>query len=720
MADENTTGVPYEQPYPYLRKISALPAVSVSRDINLSDMLILVQSSTTKKVSIEHLMSRILDLIDAPDAYVLACRNGFEGTLQEWLLSLKGDGVNSEELGWVVGKHQVIEGSMDLDANGEPISFVREGTLPIDEDAFLIYRDINTNKLYTKSVHGTEEKWTSWDGLLDPFTYINEVIGESGDIPTYEANKNTDTPFSTVSIEDPATGTFVYYDYLDGVRDSKTGTFPYRWDPTDFSEYPSLGEVVRFVFGDDRYGKLMFYDGNHFYDYTGVIDYVQKIVNNMHKINAGSASRLQVARVLDIVTNINDDNITDVTSISFDGTSNENFIINKLNGRVIAGDLINVNDIEAAGNLKVNGTTRLIGETTAGKINAESISVSGNAEIGGTLSVHGQATFDENVLMRKSLTVGQNLTVGETISANNLNVNNEITAKKVIVSSTSQSDAISYNAASGITGDTTSSFSTGYFFSPGSENNVSLKINKLSAKLIGNDDYVPKASNAATADVSTKSNLTSATASAYKPLVTSVEASGNQNLYGSTGVKADNENLRVDGQVTAGSGLNVNMPGDGTTGLDVKVNNESRVTMNSSELSIKNADGDIAKVDFSTTSAANLVFCKPTAFDSQASFNGGNVTLEANETAEWVLGTVEGEGGVVTTGLVPGPARFIVQRPTEFGSTVIVRSTVNAYSIHIKENSGTGYYARNIAYGTSSEPPSGDVHDGDLYIYYTS
>jgi hypothetical protein len=162
------------------------------------------------------------------------------------------------------------------------------------------------------------------------------------------------------------------------------------------------------------------------------------------------------------------------------------------------------------------------------------------------------------------------------------------------------------------------------------------------------------------------------------------------------------------------------MSGDGTTGLDVKVNNESRVTMNSSELSIKNADGDIAKVDFSTTSAANLVFCKPTAFDSQASFNGGNVTLEANETAEWVLGTVEGEGGVVTSGLVQGPARFIVQRPTEFGSTVIVRSTVNAYSIHIKENSGTGYYARNIAYGTSSEPPSGDIHEGDLYIYYTS
>ena len=732
MADENTTGVPYEQPYPYLRKISTLPAVSVSRDINLSDMLILVQSSTTKKVSVEHLMSRILDLIDAPDAYVLACRNGFEGTLQEWLLSLKGDGVNSEELGWVVGKHQVVEGSMDLDANGEPISFIREGTLPIDEDAFLIYRDINTNKLYTKSVHGTEEKWKSWDGLLDPFTYINEVIGESGDIPTYEANKNTDTPFSTVSIEDPATGTFVYYDYLDGVRDSKTGEFPYRWDPTDFSEYPSLGEVVRFVFGDDRYGKLMFYDGNHFYDYTGVIDYVQKIVNNMNKINAGSASRLQVARVLDIVTNINDDNITDVTSISFDGTSNENFIINKLNGRVIAGDLINVNNIEAAGNLKVNGTTRLIGETTAGKINAESISVSGNAEIGGTLSVHGQATFDENVLMRKSLTIGQNLTVGETINANNLNINNEITAKKVIVSSTSQSDAISYDAASGITGDTTSSFSTGYFFSPGSANNVAMKINKLSAKLIGNDDYVPKATNSATSDVSTKSTLTALgnDLTDMRPLVTAEEASGNQSLHGSTGVKATGDSLIVDGHISVGDYIALTMPNDEFAyGLDIGVNDHGRrILMNPNELDLVNDDNaNIAKVDFRDTSAANLVFCKPIQIEkdatlsigSETTFTGGDIALAANEDTYTTLGTIDAGDGSVTTGEVPRPARFIVYRPSVFNSSVTVYSGITADTVHIRSDSGSGYYARNIAYGTSSTPSDGDVHDGDLYVQYT-
>lgn len=692
MADESTTGVPYDKPYPYLRKVSVLPAVSVPRDINLSDMLILVQSTTTKKVAIEHVMSRIIDLIDAPDAYQLACRNGFEGTLQEWLLSLKGDGVNTEELGWVVGKHQVVDGSMDIDpATGNPISFTRSGTLPIAEDAFIIYRDVNTGKLYTKTEHGSVVRWNEWAGLLDPFTYINEVIGEKGSVPTYEANKLSIAAFPTVSIVDQDTGEAVIYDYLDGIRD-QDGNAPYSWDPTDFSNYPSVGELVRFTFSDDRYGELMFYNGNNFLPYTGVLDYVQAIVNNMYKINAGSATRLQTARVLDIISNITDDDITTVDSISFDGTKDENFVIRKLNGELIYGDMSHIDNLTVSGNLAVGGTT-----VSTGKIYANGgLEVTGPTKLNGTLAVTGLATFAEDVVMQKGLTVQQNLNVNGNITAAGNITATEISATKVIVSSTSQADAISYNAASGITGDTTSSFSSGYFFSPGNANNVAMKINKLSAKLIGNDDYVPKATNSATSDVSTKSTLSAADASAYKPLVSSSEATGNQSLYGSTGVKANQNNLQVDGQVKVGNDLVVNMPNDGTTdGLDVRVNNESRVTMNSSELSIKNADGDIAKVDFSTTSAANLVFCKPTKFEDIASFTG-NVTVPASENTTFVVG-----------------------KPSTFNSTVLVNSTLTASNV--RTTGGTnGWYARNIASGTQETPQGDGYQNGDLWIYYTS
>lgn len=727
MADENTTGVPYDRPYPYLRKVSVLPAVSVPRDINLSDMLILVQSTTTKKVAIEHVMSRIIDLIDAPDAYQLACRNGFEGTLQEWLLSLKGDGVNTEELGWVVGKHQVVDGSMDIDPpTGNPIAFTRSGTLPIAEDAFIIYRDVNTEKLYTKTEHGSVVRWSEWSGLLDPFTYINEVIGEKGSVPTYEANKLSIAAFPTVSIVDQDTGEAVIYDYLDGVRD-QNGDAPYRWDPTDFSSYPSVGELVRFVFSDDRYGELMFYNGNNFLPYTGVLDYVQAIVNNMYKINAGSATRLQTARVLDIVSNITDDNITSIDSISFDGSKDENFVIKKLNGELIYGDMSHIDNLSISGNLAVGGTT-----VSTGKVYANGgIEVTGPTKLNGTLNVTGLATFADDVTMQKNLSVQQNVNVTGNIIAT------QISATKVVVTSTSQSDAISYDAASGITGDTTSSFSTGYFFSPGNANNVAMKINKLSAKLIGNDDYVPKATNAATADVSTKSILTTHDEDeVFRPLVSAENESGEQSLYASSSITVSKDSLNVSGKIRGTELLSnhatILMPEGTSRGISVNRldgdTSKSLVILGTNELDLYDrADDTIAKVDFRDTSAANLVFCKPIQIEEDATLSigsettvtGGDIVLAANEDIYTTVETIEGDDGSVTSEVVLRPAKFIVYRPSVFNSSVTVYSGITADTVHIRSDSGSGYYARNIAYGTSSTPSNGDIHDGDLYIQYT-
>jgi hypothetical protein len=171
------------------------------------------------------------------------------------------------------------------------------------------------------------------------------------------------------------------------------------------------------------------------------------------------------------------------------------------------------------------------------------------------------------------------------------------------------------------------------------------------------------------------------------------------------------------------------MSGDGTTGLDVKVNNESRVTMNSSELSIKNADGDIAKVDFSTTSAANVVFYKPILIEEDATLTVASETTFTGDITISGSGITIGESDkdIVIEG--PEEVNYFINNSTneefpDYGNIGAIRIHRPIFSnLPVRAgrfyttDSGPGFFARNISYGSTAAPnTSTDLLDGDIYI----
>lgn len=313
-------------PYPYLRRVSSLPEIMSAASINLADTIILVQTNTTKRTTIDTLITKILDLIDAPDAFELAKRHGFidpNSTIEEWFEWLRGGGVSHDELKLVVGKYQIVKGVMGVDANNQ-LEFVRDESenSTIHDDAFIIYQDKTTLKCYTKQPESNA--YYEWDGMLDAFTFISEVVGNKENTPTYQAHMRTTDSFpkrvvNGTEVDDPyQVTTFA------GLR---------VYENRD----PKLGELIRLSYTDDPYGHMVFYDGTKFVDYTGVIDYIQIVTNNVFRITAGAAVKLADPREITIATGLDEDNLTDITAAIFDGSADATITINKINADVIAG-----------------------------------------------------------------------------------------------------------------------------------------------------------------------------------------------------------------------------------------------------------------------------------------------------------------------------------------------------------------------------------------------
>ena len=416
-----------------LRKVSQFTEVPNKDSINLNDILILVQGDRTKRTAVSNLMDKIIDQLVVPSAYDIAVKHGFVGTEEEWLESLKANGVSDEEFKLVVGKYQVVDGYISSE---DPWTFSPlDENVVIEDDTFILYRDTVGNKIYTIDDFGDHREW---DGLLPLVNLLCEIVGmkwfENPDnIPTYYiADSNVIENKSDIST-------------LTDIRTSAGGTTsPYS------STTPEYGSVIRIKNAESDYGQLYFYDSTKFVAYDGLVPYIQNLVSHSIEVAANAASKLTTARkielsgaatsnpddpalfdgskdiVIDVVSidaskikgtipntvklegssstlttarsigfatkivdttgNVVADAVTEVDPATFDGSKDADIIIKKLNAAILSGT--------ASISITGNATTATSATKAAKLAAARTISIDGAVTTKNSSGVDKPASFD--------------------------------------------------------------------------------------------------------------------------------------------------------------------------------------------------------------------------------------------------------------------------------------------------------------------------------------
>lgn len=294
-----------------LRKVSQFEEVPSKNSINLNDILILVQGEKTKRTAVSNLMDKIIDQLVVPSAYDIAVKNGFEGTEEEWLESLKANGVSDEDFKIVVGKYQIVDctvheieemlpkGSHEGDPDIADEDYVKyyndyspiDSNVVIDNDAFVIYHDVQSDVYYTRTRDGHDIKW---DGILPLLDLIYETVGlgwfgNESNIPTYYVYVRDYLDFCI-----PITNLSVIRD-----AESPSPGMPGGNSPYDNAE-PEYATMIRVKYKSTDYGQLYFYDGSKFVVYTGVVPYIQNLISHSIEVAASAASKLTTARKIEL------------------------------------------------------------------------------------------------------------------------------------------------------------------------------------------------------------------------------------------------------------------------------------------------------------------------------------------------------------------------------------------------------------------------------------
>ena len=294
-----------------LRKVSQFTEVPNKDSINLNDILILVQGDRTKRTAVSNLMDKIIDRLVVPSAYDIAVKNGFEGTEEEWLESLKANGVSDEDFKVVVGKYQIVDctvhemeesvpkGTYEGNPDIADVGYVRQynsysiidPNVVIDSDAFVIYHDVESGAYYTRTRDGHDIKW---DGILPLIDLIYETVGlgwfgNESNIPTYYVYVRDYLDFCI-----PITNLSVIRD-----AESPSPGMPGGDSPFANTE-PEYATMIRVKYKSTDHGQLYFYDGSKFVAYTGVVPYIQNLISHSIEVAANAASKLTTARKIEL------------------------------------------------------------------------------------------------------------------------------------------------------------------------------------------------------------------------------------------------------------------------------------------------------------------------------------------------------------------------------------------------------------------------------------
>lgn len=230
--------------------------IDTARSINLEDMLLLVTGTTssngqpigtTKRASINELLGKIITtLVDndlLPTPYELAVRHGFSGTEEEWLESLKA---GMDDMSIATGPYNIVKGRFNVDGD---IFHPEDGETVID-GVFNVFYDTNTRIAKVLSNDGTYKEWPGIWSLID---VMSEIVGSPSIVTRYNRE------MGAVSLDK------VYTDISN----------------SEINGYVTsvLGELVRVTNNENNKG-ILYYSisdshGMFYKKYSGVIDYVK-------------------------------------------------------------------------------------------------------------------------------------------------------------------------------------------------------------------------------------------------------------------------------------------------------------------------------------------------------------------------------------------------------------------------------------------------------------
>ena len=142
-----------------LIKIADLKEIPTKDDLNDEDALIVVQEADTKRASFVNIMDAIIEKLDVKNAYDVAVKTGYTGTVEEWLETLRGDGISSVDLQALTGKFQILDVTWS-GAEGTSTYTITNSTESLKDDCLNILRT-GENHWIVK-----DGKVVSWDGLL--------------------------------------------------------------------------------------------------------------------------------------------------------------------------------------------------------------------------------------------------------------------------------------------------------------------------------------------------------------------------------------------------------------------------------------------------------------------------------------------------------------------------------------------------------------------------
>ena len=336
----------------FYQNVNELDLVGSKHGIALDDLLVLVQSDTTRRVSITTLMAKIIDNIDVEDglsAYEIAVNNGFEGTEKEWLEYL----ANSDELRAIAGNYRIIDAGWSGTGIGATLMPVDSSVTFTDAD-YIIYRVQQENgytyKYYTINKNG--DSYDEWNGILNIFDIMRAIVKSYAPDDNHQIYAGVSS--STTFEYDISTGKVFTYDPTDSAN---------PWTQIRISQ-TELGVIYNVKRSVGDYGEWYYNNYGVLTKYEGVVQYIHDVANVIAAklaAPATSANKLNTARNINILNTSNET----MGSTKFDGSADASI---KLGAKSVKANMLEVDDNDKVP-INISGTAEKLATARAIKFN---------------------------------------------------------------------------------------------------------------------------------------------------------------------------------------------------------------------------------------------------------------------------------------------------------------------------------------------------------------